>query len=118
MRFLIDENLPGDLVGAAQESQHEARWSRDFAPAASDSMLLAVLEQTGEILVTRDVRFANLVLGLMASGVSLSGAVLIREDSVKAVRVAWRSFLVRGTEVKGLVVLTRDKIRIRRLAGL
>ena len=81
-------------------------------------MLLAVLEQTGEILVTRDVRFANLVLGLMASGVSLSGAVLIRENSVKAVRVAWRSFLVRGTEVKGLVVLTRDKIRIRRLAGL
>ena len=59
--FLVDENLPHQLVQRAHENGHEARWVRDIMPGASDREILRELLQSEEHLVTRDVRFANTV---------------------------------------------------------
>ena len=59
--FLVDENLPHQLVQRAHENGHEARWVRDIMPGAGDREILRELLRSEEHLVTRDVRFANTV---------------------------------------------------------
>jgi predicted nuclease of predicted toxin-antitoxin system len=38
--FLMDENLPADLIKAAQDKGIEAQWVRNIMPGAKDSMIL------------------------------------------------------------------------------
>jgi hypothetical protein len=114
VRILVDENLPVDLVTAAQGKGIEAQWVRDALPGAKDVQILERLRNEAEVLVTRDIRFANLVLNLMASGEDLAGVVLIREQRLEAVRKAWMRFLADPVEPKGLAVVTDSRTRYRR----
>lgn len=111
MRFLVDENLPEDLVHYSQEKGYESIWVHAIMPGSPDREILHRLQTTGEILVTRDIRFANLVLSLITSGVKFGGVVLIREQKMEAIQKAWIYFLSPPKLLGGFVVLTEKRIR-------
>lgn len=115
MLFLVDENLPRDLCTAAEAFGHRAVWVRDLSPGESDSVLVDRLMTSGETLVTRDVRFANLIVSLVATGAALEGVVLIREERVSEMRSAWAGYLSQDVGPAGVVVLSGGAMRVRRL---
>jgi predicted nuclease of predicted toxin-antitoxin system len=115
LRFLIDENLPRALRDVATVAGHEAVWVRDLSPGAPDSVVIERLRTTGETLVTRDVRFAGLVLALQASGERFGGVVLVREERLREVESARASYLEHATQTHGIVILAGGKVRVRRL---
>jgi hypothetical protein len=82
-------------------------------PAAPDIEILKRLRSTGETLVTRDIRFANHVLEQMATGSTLGGVVLIREQKMADMQRAWRRWLENPRTPRGIVVLTTQSIRFR-----
>lgn len=116
MRFLVDENLPRDLVDIARDHGIEAAWVRDIMPGARDLLIVERLRSQPEILVTCDVRFANMIFNLTSAGELLSGVVLIREQGLKAIRKGWRQYLGewRGAQ-EGVVVISEGRIRRHRL---
>ncbi len=114
MKFLVDENLPYDVASTAVEHGHSAHWVHDFFPGAPDSEVLARLRSTGEILVTRDIRFANLVTELLVVDAALAGVILIREQRLERIRKAWLRCLLAGHEPRGITVVTAEKMRFRR----
>lgn len=117
MRFLVDENLPADIVSTAIQQGHTAAWVRDSLPGALDTEILVRSRSAREILVTRDIRFANLVATLSAVDASLAGVVLIREQRLGSIREAWLRFLLAPRELHGIAVVTARKTRYRRLPG-
>ena len=61
MKFLIDANLPRSIVGLIVEFGHEAEFARDIGMAAApDSEIAARALQTGAVLLTRDLDFADI----------------------------------------------------------
>ena len=113
MRFLVDENLPISLALTARERGHEATWTRDVLPGAPDTSILVRLRETGEVLVTRDIRFANLVLGVIGLESGPGLVVLIREQKMSKVEQAWARFLRSPREIRGIAVLTAERTRCR-----
>ena len=113
MTFLVDENLPFDLVRLARDRRLDALWVRDVMPGAKDSLILKRLTEQKEVLVTRDIGFANLVFSQMVVGVALEGAVLIREERLEVIQQVWSDFLPNMPDVRGIVVLTARGMRVR-----
>ncbi|MBI1868139.1 MAG: DUF5615 family PIN-like protein [Methylocystis sp.] len=76
MRFLADENFPGDAVAMLEGAGHDVVWVRMAAPGAKDEHILAWAEREGRILLTFDKDFGELAwrAGLPAS----CGVVLFR----------------------------------------
>jgi predicted nuclease of predicted toxin-antitoxin system len=111
VRFLVDENLPRSIAERARGASHEATWVGDVLHGEPDSVILSRLRETGEVLVTRDVRFANMVGATMARVDDFSGVVLIREQSPQAMKAAWERFLADPGTIAGLVVLTQGGTR-------
>ena len=113
MKFLIDENLPADFAAIAAAAGHEAKWVRDLARGAKDRVILDRLRSRGEILVTHDVKFANMVLALTATQGVPGMVVLVREQLTGRLRDAWRQFLEHPREIHGIVVVSADRLRYR-----
>gem|GEM_PF-3307795 len=78
-------------------------------------MILGRLRQESEILVSRDIRFANLIFSLITTGEALPGAVLIREQRMEAIRKAWQRYLMEAIPFRGIIVITQDRIRRHKL---
>ena len=113
--FLVDENLPHQLVRRAHENGHETRWVRDLMPGAGDREILRELLRSEEHLVTRDVRFANTVFARIGMEEALSGVVLIREERMQQIRAARRRYVERDEYPwQSIVVLEAQQTRIRR----
>jgi predicted nuclease of predicted toxin-antitoxin system len=113
--FLVDENLPRQLVHRARDHGHEARWVRSVMPGASDREILNALLSSGEHLVTRDIRFANTIFAQIGMEEDLPGVVLIREQRMRHVQSAWRRYVKREAyPQQSMVVLEIQKTRIRR----
>lgn len=76
MRFLANENLPGDVVTALKTAGHDVIWLRTAAPGSNDEDVLAWAARESRILLTFDKDFGELAwrIGLPAS----SGIVLFR----------------------------------------
>ena len=76
MRFLADENIPGDAVGEIEAAGHDIVWVRTVAPGSKDEDVLAWAVREERIILTFDKDFGELAwrAGLPAS----SGIVLIR----------------------------------------
>lgn len=110
LSFLIDENLPRQLVDEAQEQGHEARWVRDALPGASDRAIFEELRSSGERLVTRDLRFANTVFVRIGLEDAITGVVLIREERMVSIREAWNRY---EYPRHSLAVLERHRTRHR-----
>ena len=111
MRFLVDENLPSDLVAMAEARGFRACWVRDVLPGAKDALILRRLREEREILVSRDIRFVNLIFSLITAGEDLRGAILIREQRMGSMRTAWHRYLMEAIPFGGITVITQDKIR-------
>ena len=76
MRFLANENFPGDAVVALRAVGHDVVWVRTAAPGSKDPDILAWAEREARILLTFDKDFGELAWrhGLPAS----CGIVLFR----------------------------------------
>ena len=80
MRFLADENFPGDAVTALRAAGHDVLWIRTYAPGITDQDVLARSFQDARVLLTFDKDFGELAWrsGLPAS----CGIVLFRLPSL------------------------------------
>jgi len=76
MRFLANENFPGDAVAALEAAGHDIIWVRTAAPGSKDEDILAWAVREGRVVLTFDKDFGELAwrFGLPAS----SGVVLFR----------------------------------------
>jgi uncharacterized DUF497 family protein len=74
MRFLADENIPGDAVAEIEAAGHDIVWVRTVAPGSKDEDVLAWAVREERIILTFDKDFGELAwcAGLPAS----SGIVL------------------------------------------
>ena len=116
MRFLADENFPGDAVAALRAAGHDVAWIRLEMPGSSDRDVLHRAMADARILVTFDKDFGELAwrFGLSAE----CGVVLFRLPmrpptdlgatitAVLAARADWAGHLS---------VIQSDRIRMRRL---
>lgn len=117
--FLVDENLPRELVPIAREYGHGARWVRTIMPGASDRVILGELRSSGERLVTRDKRFANMVFARIGMEEAIPGVVLIREQRMQHIQAAWRRYVARDDYPRqSIAVVDRHKTRHRRFSEL
>ena len=118
MRFLANENFPGDAVAALKAAGHDIVWVRAVAPGSKDEDILAWAEREARVLLTFDKDFGELAwhVGLPAS----SGVVLFRVPmpaagevgAVLAARISER------TDWTGhFTVIEPGRIRMRPLAA-
>lgn len=118
MKFLIDANLPRSIIELISELGHDAEFARDIGlGAAPDSAIAARAIQSGAVLLTRDLDFADI---RSYPPEQYSGIVILRvpDDAVSAdiVRIA-RLFLSVPkfvTQLSGrLAIVEPDRVRFR-----
>jgi len=112
MRFLADENFPGDAVDALRAAGHDIVWVAVVAPGASDRDVLARAAAERRVLLTLDTDFGELVFraGLPAE----SGVVLFRLHQTpltERARVASFVLLNRADWAGRFSVVRGDRIR-------
>jgi predicted nuclease of predicted toxin-antitoxin system len=85
MRFLANENFPGDAVTALVAARHDVVWIRIAAPGSKDEDILAWAVREHRVLLTFDKDFGELAwrVGLPAS----CGVVLFRLPMPPAAQV-------------------------------
>lgn len=76
MRFLANENIPGDAVAALRAAGHDAAWVRTDAPGSPDSDVLARAARESRVPLTFDKDFGE--LAYRASLPAACGIVLFR----------------------------------------
>jgi Domain of unknown function (DUF5615) len=76
MRFLANENFPGDAVRALRSAGHEVAWVRTDAPGMKDADLLSWAAREERIILTFDKDFGE--LAWRASLPETCGIVLFR----------------------------------------
>jgi predicted nuclease of predicted toxin-antitoxin system len=76
VRFLANENFPGDAVASLRVSGHDVAWVRTDAPGEPDEQVLARAQRERRILLTFDKDFGE--LAWRASLPAESGVVLFR----------------------------------------
>jgi predicted nuclease of predicted toxin-antitoxin system len=60
MRFLVDANLPRLAIGALEARNHQVEFARDIGLAAApDAQIAERARQTGAVILTRDLDFAD-----------------------------------------------------------
>jgi predicted nuclease of predicted toxin-antitoxin system len=76
MRFIADENFPGDAVKKLERAGHDVVWVRIAAPGSKDEDIFAWAARESRVVLTFDKDFGELVwrAGLPAT----SGVVLFR----------------------------------------
>ncbi len=76
MRILANENVPGEIVQALRDRDHDVSWIRIDAPGSVDTEVLSRAQTEDRLLLTFDKDFGELAFrwGLQVS----SGIILIR----------------------------------------
>ena len=113
MRFLADENFPGDAITALRLLGHDVRWVRTEAPGSGDSSVLNWAQRESRVLLTFDKDFGEMAFrwGLPAS----SGIVLFRMRICSSSYVAHlcTTLLEIRTDLAGnFTVVEDDRLRI------
>jgi len=88
VRFLANENFPGNAIEALRKQGHDVRWIRTDAPGSSDSEVLSMAQAEDRILLTFDRDFGELAfrLGLpAATGIVLFGFRMTSAQQVASV---------------------------------
>jgi predicted nuclease of predicted toxin-antitoxin system len=116
MRFLANENFPGDAVTQLKAAGHDIVWVRIAAPGIKDEDVLAWAAREARIVLTFDKDFRELAwrVGLPAS----SGVVLLRlpMPPVAEVGTALAARIVERTDWAGhFTVIEPARIRMRPL---
>jgi predicted nuclease of predicted toxin-antitoxin system len=93
MRFLANENFPGDAVQELKKAGHDVIWVRTVAPGSKDEDILAWAGRESRVLLTFDKDFGELAwrTGLPVT----SGIILFRLPMPPAANV--------GTSLAGRV---------------
>lgn len=60
MRFLANENFPGDAVEALRQAGFDVAWVRTEAPGSNDQEVLRRAQSDGRVLLTFDKDFGEL----------------------------------------------------------
>lgn len=118
MQFLVDQNVPLDVVKGLRGEGHDVTWAQTAYPGADDETLLKTAQEENRILLTFDTDFGTLAFdrGLPAS----SGIILFRLTPVSPTAVAETVLkTIRSREDwKGhLSVVDDTQIRMRSLPG-
>ncbi|HEX9837028.1 MAG TPA: DUF5615 family PIN-like protein [Alphaproteobacteria bacterium] len=85
MRFVADENVPGEAITALRDAGHDVAWIRADAPGSSDDEVLARAMRERRILLTFDKDFGE--LAWRARLPEDCGVVLVRLPMPPAARV-------------------------------
>jgi predicted nuclease of predicted toxin-antitoxin system len=116
MRFLANENFPGDAVIVLQAAGHDVVWARTAAPGAKDEDVLAWAVRDDRVLLTFDKDFGELA---WRSGLSPHcGIVLFRlpMPSSTAVGAALAARICERTDWPGhFSVIEPSRVRMRAL---
>jgi predicted nuclease of predicted toxin-antitoxin system len=80
MRFVADEGLDAPIVSALRSEGHEVFYIKEEHPGLSDDEVLKVANERGDILITSDKDFGELVYRLKQIH---SGIILIRLSGIK-----------------------------------
>ena len=59
MRFLADENFPGDAVAALRSTGHDVTWVRTAMPGSADADILETAQRERRVLLTFDRDFGG-----------------------------------------------------------
>jgi predicted nuclease of predicted toxin-antitoxin system len=113
MRFLANENFPGDAVSALQARGHDVVWVRTSAPGSSDIEVLNYAQREDRILITFDKDFGELAFrsGLPSS----SGIILFRiatRSAAYVAKVAIAALESRSNWAGAFSVINDDRIRM------
>ena len=77
MRYLMDENMHGDVVAHLRNAGHDVAWVAEDSPSSADPNVLARASREDRVLVTFDKEdFGNLVFAEGAD--ARCGVVLFR----------------------------------------
>src|SRR3990172_4491835 len=60
MRFLADENFPGDAVAALRSTGHDVTWVRTAMPGSANADILETAQRERRVLLTFDRDFGEL----------------------------------------------------------
>lgn len=117
MKFLANENMPGDAVVALRAAGHDVVWCVEHTRGVADETVLADALRDQRVLLTFDKDFGELVFrrGHTASG----GVVLFRlrtRTSDEAARRVLSVIVGHADQLSGhFTVATDDRIRIMAL---
>lgn len=116
MRFLADENFPGDGVRALREAGQDVAWVRSDAPGSPDREVLARAVNEERVLLTFDKDFGELAwhAGLPAT----SGIILFRLRMPPAIGIGsllCRLILARRDWAGCFAVVESGRVRMRPL---
>ena len=115
MNLLADECLAAEVVARSRADGHAVEASGDTAPGAADDDMLTRAVAAGQVLVTADEDFGELVYLLRRVH---AGVVLLRLSGMSAAdRAALVSgvFQDRATDLPGsFTVIEPDAVRVRR----
>jgi len=86
MRFLANENFPGQAVEALRAAGHDVAWIHADAPGSPDELVLARAAREAAVLLTFDKDFGELACALScpALAVSSCSAFLCRRLTASA----------------------------------
>jgi hypothetical protein len=98
VRFLANENFPGDAVDALRSGGHDVAWVRTDSPGATDEEVLARAQREARVLVTFDKDFGELAWRALLP--AESGIVLFRIPMPAPARV--------GETLAGILAARRD----------
>jgi predicted nuclease of predicted toxin-antitoxin system len=119
MRFLANENFPGDAVVALREAGHDVAWIRTDAPGAPDIEVLAIAQQEERVLITFDKGFGELAFRSHLS--ASSGIILFRisaPSSVHVAKAAVAALKVRENWTGHFSVIEDRRVRIKPLPSV
>ena len=86
MRFLANENFPGNAIAALRLRGHDVAWVRTDAPGSSDWKVLERAQTEDRVLITFDKDFGE--LAFRANLPASSGVILVRTSAPSSAHVA------------------------------
>jgi predicted nuclease of predicted toxin-antitoxin system len=116
MRFLANENFPGDAVAALRDRGHDVTWIRTDSPGISDPVVLARAQAELRILLTFDKDFGE--LAFRSKLPANIGIILFRVRGKSGLEIAQKVALViasRDDWAGHFSVVEEHRIRIRDL---
>jgi len=113
LRFLANENMPGDAVEAMRAMGRDVAWVRTDAPGSLDEAVLARAQSEDRVLLTFDKDFGELAFRSRLP-VS-SGIILFRigtSGSPQAVAIILAALASRSDWAGNFSVVEADRIRM------
>ncbi|GET37603.1 DUF5615 family PIN-like protein [Microseira wollei] len=116
MRFLANENFPGDAVEALRQAGHDVSWIRTDAPGISDAQVLQPAQAEERILLTFDKDFGELAFRVQLP--ATIGIILFRIKAPCGAAVAQKVLVAISScddWAGNFSVIEDDRIRMRAL---